>query len=90
MLFEKATVLEIAELQHFGLGGGIFFQTFVLRHFSIVQKDQMPERQLAVQVRSGFESLRTSESNELRSELTWPGQLLGSIEAAKRDCGSLN
>jgi hypothetical protein len=39
-----ATVLEIAELQHFRLGDSIFLQSFVLRHFSIVQKDQVPER----------------------------------------------
>jgi hypothetical protein len=44
MLFEPATVLEIAGLQHFGLGDSIFLQGFVLRHFSIVQKDQVPER----------------------------------------------
>jgi hypothetical protein len=45
-----ATVLEIAELRHFGHGDGIFFRSFVLRHFSIVQEDQVPERQLATQV----------------------------------------
>jgi hypothetical protein len=39
-----ATVLEIAELRHFRLGDGIFLQSFVLRHFSIVQEDQVPER----------------------------------------------
>jgi hypothetical protein len=46
-----ATILETAELRRFRLGDGIFLQSFVLRHFSIVQKGQMPERQLAAQLR---------------------------------------
>ena len=43
------TVPEIPELRHAGAGDGIFLQSFVLRHFSIVQKGQGPERQLAAQ-----------------------------------------
>jgi hypothetical protein len=39
----RATVLEIAELHLYWLGDSIFLQTFVLRHFSIVQKYQVPE-----------------------------------------------
>jgi hypothetical protein len=31
------------ELHLYGLGNSIFLQTFVLRHFSIVRKDQVPE-----------------------------------------------
>jgi hypothetical protein len=37
------TVLEISELHLYGRGDSIFLQTFVLRHFGIVQKDQEPE-----------------------------------------------
>ena len=63
-----ATVLEIAEWRHFRLGDGIFLQSFVLRHFSIVLKGQGPERQLAAEVSWGSNLSRTSESNEAR---TW-------------------
>jgi hypothetical protein len=45
-----ATVLEIAQLRRFRLGDGIFLQSFVLRHFSMVQERQGPERQLAALV----------------------------------------
>jgi hypothetical protein len=69
-----ATVLEIAEWRHFRLGDGIFLQSFVLRHFSIVLKGQGPERQLAAEVSWGSNLSRTSESNEARTELTGPGQ----------------
>jgi hypothetical protein len=31
-------------LRHFGLGDGIFLQSFVLRHFSIVQKSEGAQR----------------------------------------------
>ena len=45
-----ATVLEIAELRHFSRGDGIFLRSFVLRPFSIVQKSEGGERQLAAQI----------------------------------------
>ena len=69
-----ATVLEIAERRHFRLGDGIFLQSFVPRHFSIVPKGQGAERQLAAEVSWGSNLSRTSESNEARTELTGPGQ----------------
>jgi hypothetical protein len=71
-----ATVLEIAERQHFSLGDGIFLQSFVLRHFSIVPKGQGAERQLAAEVSWGSNLSRTSESIEARTELTGAWSIL--------------
>ena len=51
------TIPEIAELRHFSLGDGIFLQSFVLRHFSIVQESEAPEGQLESKLAPGFESL---------------------------------
>jgi hypothetical protein len=57
-------------LRHFRLGEGIFLQSFVLRHFSIVQKNEGLEPELATHVSWGSNLSRTSERNEARTELT--------------------
>jgi hypothetical protein len=45
-----STVLEIAQLRDFRFGDGVFRQSFVLRHFSTVQKNEGLEPQLATHV----------------------------------------
>jgi hypothetical protein len=62
-----ATVPEIAELRHSGAGEGIFLQSFVLRHFSIVQEGQASQQQLAAPDSWGSNLSWTSECNEART-----------------------
>jgi hypothetical protein len=62
-------ILEIAELHLYGLGDSIFLQTFVLHHFGIVQKDQVPEGSLAVRVSWGSNLSRISKTNAARIEI---------------------
>ena len=60
--FRIRTVLEIAEETAISVGDGIFLQSFVLRHFSIVQESEAREPHLYDEFFVRFESL--SEERE--------------------------
>src|ERR1700753_4096564 len=55
-LFERSAVLGITETRLLQLGGGIFLQSFVLRHFSMVWEVQRQEGRFETRQWSPFES----------------------------------
>ena len=60
--------------RQFAVGDGIFLQSFVLRHFSIVQESEAREPHLTTNLSSGLNPFRRSESD---AEAEFPCPLTG-------------
>jgi len=59
----RSTVPESCDQPRFTVGDGIFLRSFVVRHFSIVQKTVVREQLTTAKVSSGLNLFRKSERN---------------------------
>jgi hypothetical protein len=65
--FQELACTSDCRITAFPARNGIFFRSFVPRHFSIVQKSEGREQQLAARVSRSLNLSRTSENNEART-----------------------